>query len=165
MVKENYWSNYMYTKHDDTMTFLFVLSTILVSSAAASLQHLRMEFLNHISYVITEFAVTTQTLSHHYRSVTSSWTRGSLLCIYTIKTAWFVQNPTGTPGQFSKFLVVSKLLIYFCYFVCIILGILRSLLCISVFHVTSLSLDTFFDFHSKLVPLITLLSIVSVFPS
>ena len=51
--------------------------------------------------------------------------------------------PTGAPGPCSQFLVESELLIFFCYFVhvCIILVILCSLLCVSVFHVLSLFPD------------------------
>ena len=43
----------------------------------------------------------------------------------------------------KKFLVESKLLIYFCYFICMILVYLMSLLCMSVFHIWSLPLDSF----------------------
>ena len=42
--------------------------------------------------------------------------------------------PTDAPGPCSKFLVESKLLIYFYCFVYIILVILCSLLCVSVFN-------------------------------
>ena len=45
------------------------------------------------------------------------------------------------PGPCSQFLVESKLLIGFCYFVCMILVTLSYLLCMSVFHVWFLSLD------------------------
>ena len=49
--------------------------------------------------------------------------------------------PTGAPGPCFRFLVRYELLIYFCYFVCNILVILCSSLCMSVFHIRSLSLD------------------------
>ena len=49
--------------------------------------------------------------------------------------------PTSAPGPCSQFLVESELLIYFGFFVHFILIILCSLLCLSAFHVWSLSLD------------------------
>ena len=49
--------------------------------------------------------------------------------------------PTCAPGPCFQFLVESELLICFCYFVCMILVTLCSLLCMSVLHVWSLSLD------------------------
>ena len=39
-------------------------------------------------------------------------------------------STTGTPGPCFQFSVESELLIYFCYFVCIILVILPALLCV-----------------------------------
>ena len=66
--------------------------------------------------------------------------------------------PISTPGQCSKFLVESELLIYFYYFVCIILVYSCHLLCLSVFQVSALSLDYIVLISAKtLVPLITLL--------
>ena len=61
----------------------------------------------------------------------------------------------STPGPCSQFLGESELLIYFCYFVCIIWVNLCSLLCLSIFHVWSLSLVarpriTFFWFLQNL---------------
>ena len=50
-------------------------------------------------------------------------------------------NITGAPGLCSQFLVESKLLICFCYFVCIISVTSCSLLCVSILHVWSLFLD------------------------
>ena len=50
-------------------------------------------------------------------------------------------QPTGGLGPCSQILVEFELLIYFFDFVCIILNILCSLLCLSVFRVWSLSLD------------------------
>ena len=64
---------------------------------------------------------------------------------------------TDTPGLCSQFLLESELFVYFCLFIYIILVILYSLLCLSVFHVWYLSLD-YIDLISAriLVPLITL---------
>ena len=56
MEKENYLLNYT----TNTMTFHSVLSIFLLS-LATSLQHLRMEFSYHNSYVMPELAVATQT--------------------------------------------------------------------------------------------------------
>ena len=65
--------------------------------------------------------------------------------------------PTGAPGPCSRFLVESELFICFCYFVCIILITLWTLLYMSVFHVWSLFLDYILLITSRiLVPLITL---------
>ena len=65
---------------------------------------------------------------------------------------------TGAPGPCSHFLVASELPIGFCYFVCMILVTLCSLLCMSVLHVWSLSLNYILLFTAiTLVPLITLL--------
>ena len=64
---------------------------------------------------------------------------------------------TVAPGQHSQFLVESELLIYYCYFVCIVLVISHSLLCMSVFHVGSMSFDYFLLISARiLIPLITL---------
>ena len=64
---------------------------------------------------------------------------------------------SNAPGPCSQFLVESALLICFCYFVCMILVTLCSLLCMSVFHVWSLSLDYILLITAiTLVPLITL---------
>ena len=64
--------------------------------------------------------------------------------------------PTGAPGPCSQFLVESEYLICFCYFVCIILVTLSSLLCMSLFHVWSLSLYyTLLITAKTLVPLVT----------
>ena len=66
--------------------------------------------------------------------------------------------PTGALGPCSQFLMKSELLIYFCYFVCIIYVTLYSLLCLSVSHVWSLSLDSILLISAKImVPLITFL--------
>ena len=62
--------------------------------------------------------------------------------------------PTGAPGPCSQFLVEF---ICFCCFVCVILVTICSLLCMSVFHVWSLSLDDIIMITAIiLVPLITL---------
>ena len=58
---------------------------------------------------------------------------------------------TSAPGWCSQFLVESKFLIYFCYFVCIILVILCSFLCLSVFHVWSLSLDYILLIYTRIL--------------
>ena len=47
---------------------------------------------------------------------------------------------TYTTTRKNWFLVESELLIYFCYLICMILVTLSSLLCMSVFHIRSLSL-------------------------
>ena len=65
--------------------------------------------------------------------------------------------PTDAPGPCSQFLAESELLIYFCYFVCMILVTLCSLLCMSVFHVWSLSLD-----YILLITAITLVPSISL---
>ena len=63
---------------------------------------------------------------------------------------------TGAPGPCYHFLVESKLLTYFCYFVCIMSC---SLLYVSVFNIWFLSLDYILLISSRiLVPLITLLT-------
>ena len=67
--------------------------------------------------------------------------------------------PTGAPGPCSQLLVESKLFICMCYFVCMILVTvtLCSLLCMSNFHILSLSLDYIILITSiTLVPLTTL---------
>ena len=106
MVKENYWPNYT----TNVMTFHSVLSTLL-SSVAASLQHLRTEFSFFFNwYVMPELVVTTQTflidfLELDFRSRviwlqvitiqvlwSSSWTRGSLRCSHLYHENWFVQR-------------------------------------------------------------------------
>ena len=70
--------------------------------------------------------------------------------------------PTDAPGPCSQFLVESELLICFCYFVCMILVALCSLLCLSVFHVWSLSLDCILLISTRiLVPLFTLSTVRS----
>ena len=63
-------------------------------------------------------------------------------------------HPTGAPGPCSEFVVESELLICFCYFVCMIVVTLCSLLCMSVFHVWSSSLDC--------ILLITAITVVSL---
>ena len=70
--------------------------------------------------------------------------------------------PTSTPGPFSEVLVEYDLLIYFCYFVCIILVISYSLLCLSFFHVWSLTLFYILLISAgNLVPLIKIAKNVS----
>ena len=70
--------------------------------------------------------------------------------------------PTGASGPCSQFLVKSESLIYFCYFVCIILVTLCSLLWLSVFSVWSFSMDYILLISAIiLVPLITLPSQLS----
>ena len=70
---------------------------------------------------------------------------------------WKHFHSTGAPGPCSQFLVESEFLIYFYYLVCIILVKLCSLLCLSVCHVWSLSMDYIpLIFARILVPLVTL---------
>ena len=117
--------------------------------------------------------------------LSSSWTRGSLRCIYLHNENWFVQRVivflssfvyagldflwtnrqvflekqqraedaclTGAPGPCSQFLVKSELIIYFCYFVCIILVTLCTLLCLFVFNVGPLSLDYIFLISARIL--------------
>ena len=65
--------------------------------------------------------------------------------------------PTDASGPSSKLLVESKLHIFFCFFLRIIFAILCCLLCLSVFHVWSLSMDCVIWISARiLVPLFTL---------
>ena len=74
----------------------------------------------------------------------------------------FVRNRVQYLGFWSWilhgcFVVESEMLIYFCYLVCIILVTLCSLLCLSVFHIWSLSLEYILLISARiLVPLVTL---------
>ena len=65
--------------------------------------------------------------------------------------------PTSAPGPCSKFIVESELLIYFCYFLCIILVTLCSMLLLSDFQVWSLSLD-----YILLITAITLVFLITL---
>ena len=65
--------------------------------------------------------------------------------------------PTSAPDPCSRFVVETELLIYFCFFVRIVLVILYSLLCVSVFPVWYLSLDCILLISNGIfVPFITL---------
>ena len=52
----------------------------------------------------------------------------------------FLEKQRSAPGPCFQILVESELLVYFCYFVCIILVPLCSLLFLLVFHIWSLSM-------------------------
>ena len=64
---------------------------------------------------------------------------------------------TGAHDPCSQFLVEPELLSYFCYFVCVILITLCFLLCLSVFHVWSLSMDYLLLISAKILVLLVTL--------
>ena len=91
---------------------------------------------------------------------------GESMCPMKTNLFIFVSNstdntcPARAPGLCSQFQVTSKLLIYFCCFVCVILVVFFSLLYLSVSRVRPLSLGCIFVVSDEiLVPLITLSSI------
>ena len=70
--------------------------------------------------------------------------------------------PYWVTGPCSQFSVESKFLICFCYFVCINLVILCSLLCVSIFNVFSLSLGCIHLISTKIIVPLIFLSFVTI---
>ena len=110
-----------------------------------------------------------QSLKNASRGSSEKMGARTLFAFFLPRTSHFMSNsaddsrkaedayPTGLLGPFSQFLVESKLLIYFCCFVCIILVALCSLLRLSVSHVSPLSIDYILLISARiLVPLVTL---------
>ena len=91
----------------------------------------------------------------------SSFFYSGLFMSNSADVSWEAEDayPIDASGPCSQFWVVSELLIYLCYFVCVILVTLCSMLCLSVYHVWSLSLYYICLISARiLVPLINLSS-------
>ena len=84
--------------------------------------------------------------------------------IFYQKIYFWGNLPTSLPSLCFQFLMESPLLIYFYYFVFIILIILCSFLCLSVFHICSLSLDHILLIAARILALLIIFSTLSMKP-
>ena len=166
MVKETYWPNLQQTWWlciQNCQLSTFISDNIPLASAYVVFISQLQKFDGRDHELLDRYGVYICAMKSDFS------TCHSLPVLFRLPRTWLFMNnslgvsrkaedsySTRTPGPCFQFSVESELHIWFCYFVYMILVTLCSVLCMSVFHVRSLSLDyRILNASVTLVPLIT----------